>query len=40
MTLFDLNAKYADVVDLGEAVKYLDGVTPGLYDDKIGFPAD
>ena len=39
MSLFDMNAKYADVVSLDEAVSYLAGVPAGLYDDKIGFPV-
>jgi maleamate amidohydrolase len=39
MTLFDLNAKYGDVVSVGEACSYLSGVQPGMYDASIGFPA-
>lgn len=37
MSLFDMHAKYCDVINLGEAVSYLDGIGPGLYDDKIAF---
>jgi len=39
MTLFDMDAKYADVVGVAAAVEYLRGLKPGLYDDKIEFPA-
>lgn len=39
LNLFDMNAKYGDVVGVDEASDYLAGTAPGLYDDKIAFPA-
>lgn len=39
LNLFDMNAKYADVIGVAEANEYLAGVGRGLYDDKIAFPA-
>jgi maleamate amidohydrolase len=38
INLFDMNAKYADVIGVDEAADYLRGVQQGIYDDKIGFP--
>lgn len=38
INLFDMNAKYADVIGVDEATDYLRGVQQGLYDDKIAFP--
>lgn len=38
INLFDMQAKYCDVVGVAEATEYLAGIGPGLYDDKIGFP--
>jgi len=38
INLFDMNAKYADVISLVEATDYLATVESGLYDDKIAFP--
>jgi maleamate amidohydrolase len=35
MSLFDMDAKYADVIDSEEAARYLSGVEAGLYEDKI-----
>jgi nicotinamidase-related amidase len=37
INLFDMQSKYCDVINLGEATSYLDEVGPGLYDDKIAF---
>jgi maleamate amidohydrolase len=37
INLFDMNAKYADVVNIGETISYLDSIPPGMYDDKITF---
>jgi len=37
VNLFDMNAKYADVVSIDDATRYLRGVQPGLYDHKIAF---
>ena len=39
INLFDMQAKYCDVVGVDEATSYLAHTGPGLYDDKIGFPA-
>jgi nicotinamidase-related amidase len=39
INLFDMNAKYADVIGVDEATDYMRGVGRGLYDEKIGFPA-
>ena len=39
INLFDMQAKYCDVVGVAEATAYLAGVGPGLYADKIAFPA-
>jgi maleamate amidohydrolase len=38
LTLFDMQAKYCDVVGVDEAVAYLGRIAPGLFDDKIAFP--
>jgi maleamate amidohydrolase len=38
MNLFDMNAKYADVVGVGEAMAYMRALQPGLYDNRIVFP--
>lgn len=38
MTLFDINAKYGDVISSDEVARYLDGVERGLYDQKLSFP--
>jgi nicotinamidase-related amidase len=38
ISLFDMDAKYADVMGSEEAIAYLKGVESGLYDDKISFP--
>jgi len=38
ISLFDMNAKYADVVPLAETTAYLDTLERGLYDAKIAFP--
>lgn len=40
INLFDMNAKYADVIGVDEASDYLRGVARGLYDDKLGFPRE
>jgi nicotinamidase-related amidase len=40
MSLFDMQAKYCDVVPLAEAVAYLRETPAGLYDDKIAFPRE
>ncbi len=40
INLFDMNAKYADIIAASEANTYLADVTPGLYDDKIAFPRE
>lgn len=40
INLFDMNAKYADVVALETATAYLDETGPGLYDDKIAFARE
>jgi maleamate amidohydrolase len=37
INLFDMQAKYCDVVGVGEAISYLGEIGPGLYDDKIAF---
>jgi maleamate amidohydrolase len=39
MSLFDIDAKYGDVVTAEEVVAHLAGVPRGLYADKIAFPA-
>jgi maleamate amidohydrolase len=38
LSLFDMQAKYCDVVGVDEASAYLGGIGPGLYDGKIAFP--
>lgn len=38
INLFDMQAKYCDIVGVAEACAYLTGIGPGLYDEKIGFP--
>lgn len=38
INLFDMNAKYADVIGVDEATDYLRGTSRDLYIDKIGFP--
>jgi nicotinamidase-related amidase len=38
INLFDMQAKYCDVVSLDETTAYLAEIGPGLYDGKIGFP--
>jgi maleamate amidohydrolase len=38
INLFDMSAKYADVIGVDEATDYLRGVQRGLYDGKIAFP--
>ncbi|GGA33884.1 isochorismatase family protein [Paenibacillus physcomitrellae] len=40
INLFDMNAKYADVIKTEEAVSYLLQTEQGLHDHKIAFPAD
>jgi nicotinamidase-related amidase len=40
LNLFDMNAKYGDVIGVDEATDYLAGVQRGLYDEKIAFPAE
>jgi maleamate amidohydrolase len=37
MSLFDMQAKYCDLIGIGEAVSYLGEIAPNLYDDKIAF---
>jgi maleamate amidohydrolase len=37
VNLFDMQAKYCDLVGVDAAATYLAGVGPGLYDDKIAF---
>jgi nicotinamidase-related amidase len=39
INLFDMQAKYCDVVSLAETTSYLASIAPGLYDEKIAFPA-
>lgn len=39
INLFDMQAKYCDLVGVSEAIAYLDETGPGLYDDKIAFPS-
>lgn len=38
VNLFDMNAKYADVIGIDETVEYLETVPRGLFADKIAFP--
>jgi maleamate amidohydrolase len=38
INLFDMQAKYCDIVGVADAETYLNGIGPGLYDDKIAFP--
>jgi maleamate amidohydrolase len=38
VSLFDMNAKYCDVLPLDEVTAYIDTVERGLYDAKIAFP--
>ena len=38
INLFDMQAKYCDVTDLGDVTTYLESVPRDLYDDKIAFP--
>jgi maleamate amidohydrolase len=38
INLFDMQAKYCDVVGVDEAATYLAEIGPGLYDEKIAFP--
>ena len=38
INLFDMQAKYCDVIGVDEASTYLAGIGPGLYDGKIAFP--
>lgn len=40
INLFDMNAKYADVIKLEKATAYLDATGAGLYDDKIDFTRE
>lgn len=40
INLFDMNAKYADVIGVDEATDYLRSVERGLYDAKIAFPRE
>ncbi|WP_017728907.1 isochorismatase family protein [Halalkalibacterium ligniniphilum] len=37
INLFDMNAKYADVMSIDETVSYIGTVEKGMYDDKINF---
>ena len=37
INLFDMQAKYCDLINLDEATSYLAQIGPGLYDDKIDF---
>jgi maleamate amidohydrolase len=39
INLFDMNAKYADVISTDEAVTYLNGTEKGLYDHRIDYSA-
>lgn len=38
ISLFDMQAKFCDLVGIDEAVGYLDSVGPGLFDGAIAFP--
>lgn len=38
INLFDMNAKYADVIGVDETVVYLQSIPRDLYADKIAFP--
>jgi maleamate amidohydrolase len=38
INLFDMQAKYCDVIGVSEATEYLAGIGPGRYADKIAFP--
>ncbi|MER1998545.1 MAG: isochorismatase family protein [Lysinibacillus sp.] len=37
ISLFDMNAKYADVVSIDETLTYLNGLEKGMFDDRIRF---
>lgn len=37
INLFDMNAKYADVISTEDAVRYIRSIPAGLFDDKIAF---
>jgi nicotinamidase-related amidase len=37
INLFDMQAKYCDLIGVAEAIGYLEQTGPGLYDDKIRF---
>jgi maleamate amidohydrolase len=37
INLFDMNAKYADVIGVDEATDYMRGIPRGLYDGRIAF---
>jgi hypothetical protein len=39
INLFDMQAKYCGVAGVDEAATYLAGIGPGLYDERIAFPA-
>jgi maleamate amidohydrolase len=39
INLFDMNAKYADVISTDEAVNYLKKIDKGMYDHKIDYSA-
>ena len=39
INLFDMQAKYCDVLPLAEVTAYFDTLERGLYDGKIAFPA-
>ena len=35
MNLFDMQQKYADVLDLGATLRYIDGIPTGLFDERM-----
>ena len=35
ISLFDMNEKYADVVTLAETIQFIDGLQPGLFDERM-----
>jgi maleamate amidohydrolase len=37
INLFDMNAKYADVVNIDETVSYIESLPTGMFDNKISF---
>jgi len=40
LSLFDMQAKYCDVVGVDATIAHLDEIGPGLYDEKIAFPRE